>query len=75
MNILPEDLRNWRQYLDMTQIEMADMLAVPASTYIKWEQGNRGTSTLLARHVCLLQWLEDKHPDIFADYINGETDV
>ena len=63
-------LAKWRHSMDYSQENMAKLIGVPRSTYIKWEVESRAPSKVARSHIILLRWLADNWPQVFQQIIH-----
>ena len=65
------DLLNYRTRLRLDKAAMAELLAVPRTTYNKWENGERGLNSASVRLIQLMQTIEIMAPAIFNAMLPG----
>ena len=65
------DLLRYRERLKLDQTAMAEFLAVPRGTYIKWENGERRLNSAATNLVQLMQAIEKIAPAVFNAMLPG----
>lgn len=58
-------LSQWRKELNYSQENMAKLIGVPRSTYVKWELESRQPSVPARSLIILMRWLSVAHPIAF----------
>lgn len=65
-----EQLKNWRESIELNKTQMARYLGVPLNTYLQWERGDRDMKSAPRRLVSVLSQVEMLCPDVHKILIN-----
>lgn len=57
-----------RKELGLSINEMAELMGVHRQTLVKWERGERQPDNSAVRHMELLVWLRENHPDALGEW-------
>ena len=66
-------LLKWRTALNYSQENMARLVGVPRSTYVKWEVESRAPTKIARSHIVLLRWLADNWPEVFQQIVRSRV--
>jgi DNA-binding transcriptional regulator YiaG len=54
----PQQIKEARQKLGISQVEMAELCGIDKGTWLKWEKGTRKPNAIGLQHIKVLMWLD-----------------